>query len=172
MPRKRENTYGRSTRLAGIISGVTFVTQPSGVTFSKNSTEIVSGTISGTTFVTRPSGVTIDKNRLTSNSGPILPFASQTLGQKITTGVINIAGASVAVKPADLGLTTLNHFSITLLAGGATVASASSAIPVVRFPKAPPLGLSGATQLHIFFFGGNGAAISSGISVSYMAIGS
>jgi len=92
------------------------------------------GIVSGVTFVTSPSGVTISKNQVQTNDGYILHH--DTSGEKIKMGVLACSGTSLDRQ--NLGLTTINHVvaTATTAKSGATAINVTVSAPKEKFSGA------------------------------------
>ena len=128
-----------------------------------------SGKMSGVTYLSIPSGVTITKeNKVETTDGYMLQHDTANEMQKC--GHLDFAGASKVLTPADLCLTTLKHLMLMPISSGSTSPSGASVIPTIHTAK-PGSDLSDATQVVVYCYTGNGGSIDSGVSLAYLAIG-
>lgn len=153
MPRSRNANAALATRLQGKRSGVTFMTNPSGVTIYKNTVQC------SNLYNSLGSGYL-----LVSGTSP-----SSLEGMKLTTGNLACAGTSLARQ--SLGLSAIYNVVANCVIKGAV--SAVTGAVVVCSPEGEASFGSGCTQVTFvpYQITVAGAAFPSAVTISYMAIG-
>jgi len=152
MPRPRRSNSSRYSRNSGIVSGVTFYTNPSGVTIYEDNVE--AGTVKSNAL-----------DNLTT-TGYVLPYGTAA-DLKMVTGILSCAGTSLSRQ--NLGLTTINH--VQAVAAFNRAAVSACAIVVVK-PKTSAWA-SGVTHVDFYAYATpQGGAFGTAVSILYTAVGS
>jgi len=162
MPRKHHGSGARQNRMQGIQSGTTYVTQPSGVTITKD-------IIEADNFRTvKPSGVTITGSNVQNDYGYMGGFVSS--GIKMTTGTTDLTGAASLNQQTFTGITKIKQIFLN----AATKKSGATLYVCVWEPNIEPTasGVStGDIGVYVVTPNGAGTAVTSGVSVDYLVIG-
>lgn len=157
MPRSRSRSTDRGNRFNGYISGVTFQTNPSGVTIYK-------GTVEFTTF-------TQDNLTNSGGAGYILPYLTAS-GLLMKTGAIANPEATgvTKVEASYFGMTAVKFCSANV---GVTnlQSQAASAQVVVTTSKGSIFPAAGVSRVYFRAYQGTGIALKRPASVQYFAIG-
>ena len=157
MPRARENASARGSRYAGVVSGTTFVTTPSGVTIYKGQVDFTTWTVDGLVN--------------TGGTGYTLPYLSGT-GLLMATGVIAnpITTGVTKVEASFFGMTAVNFCWATV---GVTNLQSQVATAQVHVTTAKESIFTSAGVSRVYFraYTGTGEALKRPASIQYFAIG-
>jgi len=154
MPRRSGQTSARGTRLQSILSGTTFVTNPSGVT------------IDGTTGVQVASGLTVTRNSLyPTYHGTDAYIFERGVADSANNGVAIVTASSVLAVTLSNITTCYGVFpSIQFVSTGSSVVGSSVSTIVTSFSG------SGVTFSCFDNYGAR-KAINAGTSIQYLAFG-
>lgn len=153
MPRSKHSTIARSTRLQGVQSAVTYVTRNSGVTITESGIGY-----DGTTEITPT-----ELGYLDGAAGVVV--AAVAAGALVSFGESVYAGSSISITT---GLTTCSQFV------GVALGSAAPSVTSVEWVRdASNSGeVTAALVASALDDGSKNYAVGSGISISWIAIGS
>ena len=164
MVRPRRGNASRASRNSGKVSGVTYVTDPSGTTIT--GPDITTAISKSASFRTVSAGVTITSSAVSRNYGYMPQFVTNDL--VVATGTTNVTGQAVSQQFTGIS-TILSVFGqINMKTSGVTglVLNVSDGQPLdTEWPTA------GVTQVCFYVLDFHGAKSGSAASVHYIAIG-
>jgi hypothetical protein len=144
MPRARQNVYARPSRIYGAVSGVT--------------------------FETNPSGVSISKNQIAMDGGQVLPDTQRAAGTLIATGAVNNSTSSgvTKIEASYFGFSAI----LFCMAGLGVTNSQTGAVSCqVTVTTAKPIPATGVSRVYFRTLNALGALTKKPVSVQYFAVG-
>ena len=150
MPRARGNSSDRGNRFNTFVSGVTFQTNPSGVTLSKGS------------------GIQGDVMTNSGGAGYTLPFLGAS-GLLCDIGEVGITAGVTKIEAAYFGFSAI-YFCLAT-AGSTNVINKSAATGAVVVTTANGFKSAGVSRVYFRYFGDAGTKLLKPVSAQYFAIG-